>query len=340
MRKDIRDLRPGELRDYIISSGEPAYRSSQVCEWLYGKQVRIFDEMQNIPVSLRKVLKENFTINSLELKEKEVSKDGVVKYLLVLKDSNVIETALIPSEDRLTLCVSTQAGCRFGCLFCASALGGFKRNLVASEITGQLIEVQRLTGKKVTNIVFMGVGEPLDNLDNLIASVDILNHDEGFGIGRRRMTVSTCGLVPGIEKLKDKKTGVGLSVSLHSADEAKRSHLIPVNRKYGLTCLKNALKDFTEGCGYPVTLEYVLIPDYNMRKKDAEKLYSFCRGLKSKLNFIPYNPVSEKPWRMPDKTEIGKFTSEVEKMNLFYTLRKPRGRDIQAACGQLRLNKQ
>lgn len=337
-KPDIRDLSIPELKAVISERGMPSYRASQIVDWLYNKRVESFECMKNISAELKEFLKDNYQINSLKILKKEVSQDSTVKYLLSLNKGGSIESVIIPDKKRRTICLSTQAGCRYGCSFCASKGSGFSRNLYTSEITGQLMLTEKDMVRKCTNIVFMGVGEPLDNLDNLIRSIEVFSSPEGFGIGRRKMTVSTCGLIPGIRKLSELKLGVGLSVSLHSAVDSIRSKLMPVNRIYPLNELKKAVRDFEKKNGYGVTLEYLLISGINTSEKDAAALKEFTKGLSSKLNLIPYNPVNHSGYAAPDPEEMDRFLEYLRKNRIFFTLRAPRGSDISAACGQLRLN--
>ncbi len=326
---------PGFAR-ILEGLGFRPFRAGQVFEWVYRKKVLSFGDMSNISLKLRKELEENFTLSIPEIIRREKSSDGTVKYLIEMGDGEKVESALIPHGRRLTLCLSTQAGCRFGCLFCASGASGFGRNLEAYEITGQYLAVSGSCGRRITNIVFMGVGEPLDNFEALMTAVDVLSDPAGPALGKRKISVSTCGIAPGIRELTRINPGIGLSVSLHSADPEKRKVLVPVTRKYPLKELKEALREFTGKCRYPVSLEYILISGFNVLPEDGAKLADFCKGIRAKVNLIPCNPSSVKKFTPPDEKELAGFLSELDRRGIFYSMRRPRGRDISAACGQLR----
>ncbi len=323
------------LKDKFIREGFPGYLGLQVFEWVYGKEVEDFDSMTNISKDLRDYLKKNFYFSEVELEKKETSSDGTKKFLLRLEDGFLIETVLIPELKRTTLCVSTQVGCKFGCRFCESAKGGFKRNLETSEIINQYIFVQEHCNSKITNIVFMGIGEPLDNFSNVVDSILILTDPKGIGLGRRKISISTCGLPEKIKKLADLRAGAKLSLSLHAANDNKRSLIMPVSRKYPLAKVKDALIYFINKESYPISFEYVMIKGFNIADEDVDSLAKFLRGIKAKVNLIPYNGKEDK-FKAPNNIERIEFRDKLKSKKIFASLRRPRGQDIQAACGQLK----
>ncbi len=334
--KDIKDYCLGELKNLLEKENYPGFCAQQIFGWIYKKRVKDFNSMVNISKELKKFLRENFYLSSMTLLKKEKSQDSVEKFLFKLKDASVIETVLISQGLRSTLCVSTQVGCKFKCTFCASGKDGLKRNLTSSEIINQYLNISDLAFiNKVTNIVFMGIGEPLDNFENTIKSIKILTDSAGIGFPKRRISISTCGLVPQIEELARLNLGIKLSISLHSADDAARSKLMPVNKQYPLKELIPAVRRFSRAMKYPVTFEYALIGDINTKKSDAEKLANLMKTIKGKVNLIPYNGISHK-FKPPTQQAIESFKEELKKRGVLFTSRKARGRDINAACGQLK----
>ncbi len=333
--KDIKDYCLGELKNLLEKENYPGFCAQQIFGWIYKKRVKDFNSMVNISKELKKFLRENFYLSSMTLLKKEKSQDSVEKFLFKLKDASVIETVLISQGLRSTLCVSTQVGCKFKCTFCASGKDGLKRNLTSSEIINQYLNISDLAFiNKVTNIVFMGIGEPLDNFENTIKSIKILTDSAGIGFPKRRISISTCGLVPQIEELARLNLGIKLSISLHSADDAARSKLMPVNKQYPLKELIPAVRRFSRAVKYPVTFEYALIGDINTKKSDAEKLANLMKTIKGKVNLIPYNGISHK-FKPPAQQAIESFKEELKKRGVLFTSRKSRGQDINAACGQL-----
>lgn len=335
MKREIRDLTPEELEQEITAMGEPAHRSRQIFLWLNLKGADNFGMMTDLPGRLIAILEKKFVIKRPECAEHLVSRDGTEKFLFRLTDGEHIETVLIREKNRFTVCLSTQVGCRFKCPFCASGMKGFVRDLRVSEIVNQLLLVQGSCGRRVTNVVFMGMGEPLDNYDNLVKAIRVMNHPDGIGIGARKITVSTCGIIPGILKLKDLGLQIELSVSLHAADDLARNELVPVNRKYGLEQLVSACMDYYEKTGRVITLEYTLIRDKNDSLKDAEKLAAFAKKLKAKVNLIACNPFAEMSCARPDRKKVMAFSQRLRSRGAKVTIRRSRGRDILAACGQL-----
>jgi 23S rRNA (adenine2503-C2)-methyltransferase len=331
---DIKSLTPDELKAGFLDLGEPGYRADQVFAWLHRKGETDFFRFSDIPKALQEKLAGRFSAVRLELEERLVSRDGTEKFLFKLPDGRLIETVHIPSARRGTVCVSTQVGCKFGCAFCASGFGGFARNLAASEIVSQVLFLRHDLNLHVTHVVFMGMGEPLDNYEQVSRAIRLLNASRGAAIAARRMTVSTCGLVPGIERLKSLGLQVELSVSLHAAEDGLRSRLLPINRTYPLSKLIPALKDFSRATGRKVTLEYALMAGVNDSLQDADNLARAARELKAKVNLIPFSETS--PGFIasgPDRAEA--FRLRLEQKSVPVTLRRSKGGDIRAACGQL-----
>jgi len=336
--EEIRNLTLKELEARFAELGIERYRAAQVFGWLYVKGVDDFSLMTNLSESLRERIRASFVIGGMDVEKVQTAADGVRKFLFRLKDGSRIESVAIPHDGRWTACLSTQVGCRFGCAFCASGSGGFKRNLAPSEIVGQLLAVRRcLSEDHVSHVVFMGVGEPLDNYDNLLKSVRLLNEEKGLHLGMRKMTVSTCGLAGGINRLAGEALELELSVSLHAATDKKRSEILPVNRIDPLKCLVSAVRTYIEKTGRKVTFEYVLLGSYNTSVEDARALVKLVRGMNVKINLIPYNDAQARAaFRAPTKLEALFFKSHLSRHGIDVTLRRPRGGDIRAACGQLR----
>ena len=334
---DIKGIERRDLEDTLIEEGFVKFSAVQIYDWLYRKRIEDFSEMSNLSGKLREYLHDNFFITGLELAKREKSVDGTEKFLFRLADGSFIESALIPEKKRNTLCISTQVGCKFKCVFCSSGKAGFKRNLSVSEIVNQFLEVSGLIRPmKITNIVFMGVGEPLDNLDNLIKAIDIFMDNKGLYMGKRKICISTCGIIPGIYKLIDLNLGVSLSLSLHAAENQTRTRIMPVNSRYPLDELVRAIKAFIKRFKFPVMFEYILIKSLNSSREDATKLSKFLKNIDCKLNLIVYNRSDYFSWQPPASEDIAAFCSILKNNGIFYTLRKPRGQDINAACGQLR----
>ncbi|MFC1752718.1 23S rRNA (adenine(2503)-C(2))-methyltransferase RlmN [Thermoproteota archaeon] len=338
MKSDLKNFNFDQLADYLKKINQPKYRAQQIFSWMYQKGVSDFSLMLNLSKAFTKEIEQDCFISTLSVKERFSSRDGTKKYLFALDDGHTIESVLIPFQERNTVCVSTQVGCKYACEFCASGKLGFIRNLTQSEILNQIGFIKNeLKGKRISNIVFMGIGEPFDNYDNVLHSIDIINSPYGFNIGQRKITISTAGVIDGIKRLGREGLQVELSISLHSADEKKRSSIMPINRKYPLTKLKPVLKEFIKLTKRKITFEYMLLGGFNVGEDDAERLVSYIRGLHCCVNLIPCNPVSKSQFKQPDKLEALFFKDYLIKNKVEVTIRKPRGQDIQAACGQLRL---
>ena len=338
---DIKNLSKDGLRKAMVEIGEEPYRAVQIFKWLYKEGARTFDDMTDLSKGLREKLKSGFHMTGLSLLDSKRSLiDGTTKYLFKLEDANTIESVYLPEPKRTTLCLSSQVGCKFGCSFCASAPFGFIRNLKASEILDEVLTIKSYNrSSPVTNIVFMGIGEPLDNYENVLKAIRILNDEDAFKIGARKITVSTCGIAPGIERLAGEKLQVELSVSLHSADDDIRSELVPVNKKYPLRKLIAMCKDYTRKTGRIITFEYVLMKGVNCSETDAVKLAKLLRGLQCKVNTISYNQVGAKGYEAPDSLEIKDFMRALRTRRIDAVHRKSKGEDIDAGCGQLRISK-
>jgi len=354
---DIKSLTESDLKKEFALQGEPAYRIAQVLDWVYVRRVTDWDAMTNLPRELRARLKEKFSLGGLELVRKQGARDTTQKFLWRLADHALIESVLIPANpalygepsDRHTLCVSTQVGCAYGCKFCASGLDGWKRNLEPGEIVDQVLAVERwgaelAKGEKtapaarlVSNLVIMGMGEPLANYDNLLKALTILNAPWGGGIGARKITISTSGLAPQIRKLADEPLQFRLAISLHGATDKVREQIMPVNRKYPLRELTAACEYYQEKKGRLITFEYILIAGVNDSLDQVKPLAALARRLNAKVNLIPYNRVEGLPWERPTEAVQEAFCAALEKAQVTATLRREKGHDIDAACGQLRL---
>ena len=333
--KDVKDFTLEELRRDIAKLQEPPYRAQQLFSWLYRKGVYDFDRMSNFSKTLRDKLKKKFLIGTLELSEHLKSADGTEKFAFRLSDGNFIETVLIRAKNRKTVCLSTQVGCKFACSFCASGLKGFIRNLTSSEIINQILFLRFDLKHNITNYVFMGMGEPLDNYDNVSRAILIMNDPEGMDIGARKITVSTCGIIPGIEKLKDLGLQINLSVSLHAASDKLRDKLLPVNKRFPLEKLIEVCEKYMDKTGRMITLEYILIKDANDSPEDVNGLAKIAGRLKAKVNLIPYSAVPGLAFKSPRREDIDKFMKYLVSKRVSVTLRESKGKDIKAACGQL-----
>ena len=335
--KDICSFNYEELAEEISILGEKPFRSRQIYEWLHVKSADSFDEMTSLPRSLRDRLSVGYDIRKMELVERQVSKaDPTEKFLFELWDGNMIESVLMRHPYGNSVCVSSQAGCRMGCRFCASAIGGLKRNLTPSEILRQVYRIQRLTEERVSHIVVMGTGEPLDNYENFVRFVRMISDEHGLNISQRNITASTCGIVPNIKRLAREGLQITLALSLHGSSQEKRERLMPVARRYGLSDVLKACDDYFQKTGRRVTFEYSLIEGVNDRAEDVRELTAILRPRNCHLNLIPVNPVRERNYRKPDQKNAGIFKNKLEKNGINVTIRRERGSDIDGACGQLR----
>lgn len=324
-----------EIEELVLGLNASKFRAKQIHNWIYLKSVSSIDEMTDLSKQFREEFKQVATVTDSKIKVKQVSSDGTIKYLIEYPDGECVETVLMRFDNRanLTACVSSQIGCSVNCSFCATGKRGFIRNLTEKEIVEQVLTIQRDTGLKVTNIVFMGQGEPLLNLDNVLKALEIFNDD--FQIGARRITISTSGIVPKINKLAEKKLQSTLAISLHASNHAVRKKIMPIENKYPLSELIPALKNYVEKTGRRITVEYILIKGLNCTIESAKELANLLQGLKCNINLIPYNPVTKTDYEKPSNNEIMKFKYLLEHSGKKVTVRLERGSDIDAACGQL-----
>ena len=344
-KPDIKSLQLGDLEKVARDLGEPSYRARQIADWLYQKRVQSFDEMTDLPRQFRARLTELVDFSKSDLVRVLGSRDTTRKFLFRLSDESLIETVLIPASpalygsrsDRRTICLSTQVGCAYGCKFCASGLEGFSRNLSPNEIVDQVIATEQESGEKIDNIVCMGMGEPLANLDNVLRALRIINAPWGLGIGARHITISTSGLAPQIRQLAGEKLQIRLAVSLHGATDDVRNQIMPINRRYNLETLLAACDYYARHKKQRLTFEYILIANVNDSSDQARRLGRIARRLDAKVNLIPYNTVHGLPWSRPTTEQQEQFLSILRASGVAGTLRREKGHDIDAACGQLRL---
>lgn len=324
-----------ELSEYMVSIGEPAYRGKQIYQWIFHKRIQSFEQMTNVSKKLREKLEQDFVLHTFRHEDQLVSHECATrKYLFRTHDGHYIESVLIPDGERKTLCISSQVGCSLGCAFCATGMMGYYRNLTAGEILEQIIQAEYLSGERITNIVFMGMGEPFLNFPRVIQAAQVMADPEGFAIRRRRITISTSGIVPKIRQLADENQPVGLAVSLHAPNQQIREQLMPIAKKYSYDELMESIRYYTRKTRKRVTFEYILIEGINDEEKHARELIGRLAGIPSKINLIPYNDVGA-GFRAPDETRINRFIQVLLSSPVTVTLRKSRGHDIQAACGQL-----
>ncbi|MBF0718982.1 23S rRNA (adenine(2503)-C(2))-methyltransferase RlmN [Mammaliicoccus sciuri] len=338
-RPSIYSLQLGELEDWLIDQSEPKFRAKQIFDWLYVKRVDAFSEMTNLSKELREKLLQSFEITTLEVAVKQESKDGTIKFLFELQDGYTIETVLMRHEYGNSVCVTTQVGCRIGCTFCASSIGGLKRNLEAGEIVAQVLTVQKAldaTDERVSQVVIMGIGEPFENYDEMMGFLKIINHDKGLNIGARHITVSTSGIIPKIYDFADESLQINFALSLHAADNETRSRLMPINRAYDLDKLMEAIEYYVNKTNRRITFEYGLFGGVNDQVHHAKALAKLIKHLNCHVNLIPVNHVPERDYVKTSKEDIFKFEKELKRNGINATIRRNQGADIDAACGQLR----
>ena len=341
-------MTPESLAAWLATEGQPAFRAGQILDWVWKKKAPSFEAMTNLPAPLRAKLAENFRLHALEHTHTQGSADTTRKFLFKLHDGRYVESVLIPANpalygeksDRRTLCVSSQVGCAYGCKFCASGLAGFTRHLEPGEIAGQVLAAEMLSGERVDNLVFMGMGEPLANLDNLLAAISAITSPWGLHLGARHLTISTSGLVPQIKKLAENPQQIRLAISLHGATDEVRGQIMPVNKKWGTAELFEALDFWNEHKKQHLTLEYILIDNVNDSLEQARILAGHAKRLKAKVNLIPYNTVEGLDWVRPSETRCKAFRDILKHAGVSATLRLEKGHDIDAACGQLRLKQE
>ena len=335
--KNISELTLNELEEYIESIGEKKFHAKQIFKWIHRMHVVSFDDMTDISKSLREKLKENAYILALEVLQVQVSKkDDTHKFLVKLSDDNAIETVFMRYNHGNTLCVSTQVGCKMGCKFCASTKNGWTRNLLASEIEGQIIAVERYMNEKISNVVYMGIGEPLDNYDNVVKSVKLINCPEGLGIGARHISISTSGLVDNIKRLADEKLQATLSISLHAVTDEKRKEIMPVANKYSIEQLLDACRYYIIKTGRRISFEFALIAGVNDNEETARALAKLLRGMIAHVNLIPVNEIVNGEYKKSKPQDVDKFMNILNSSGVVATVRRELGSDIDAACGQLR----
>ena len=334
--KNIKDYNIDELKQELIKLGEKPYRAEQIFKWIYQENVESFDEMTNISIELREKLKENYTMCNFKILKKQQSKDGTIKYLFDVLDENAIETVLMSYHHGYSICVSSQIGCKMGCKFCASTGINFIRNLSSGEIVEQILAVEQDTGIRISNVVFMGIGEPLDNYENVINAIHILNNQKGLNIGARHISISTSGLVPKIYKLAEENIPCTLSISLHATTNEKRSKMMPINDVYKIEELIKACKDYTEKTKRRISFEYALAKDNNDNLTDAKELVKLLKGMLCHVNLIPINKIENGSYTKSSNENIMKFRDYLNDHGIVATIRRELGSDIEAACGQLR----
>lgn len=336
-KTDMKSLTFEELKAALIDMGEKPFRAAQVYQWMHQKLAGSFDEMTNISAELKGKLAERFTYTCLTPVQVQESKlDGTKKFLFRLADDNVVESVYMRYHHGISVCISSQVGCRMGCRFCASTLDGLERNLAPSEMLDQIYAISRYTGERVSNVVVMGTGEPLDNYDNLVIFLKLLNDERGLHISQRNITVSTCGIVPNMRRLADEKLQITLALSLHATTDEKRKRLMPIANRYSLSEVLAACAYYFEQTGRRITFEYSLVGGVNDTDQDAAELSEIASGLCCHVNLIPVNPIKERDYVQSGKARIAAFREKLERNKVTVTVRREMGRDIDGACGQLR----
>ena len=336
MKKNLKDYNIDDLKEIFVALDEKAYRAEQVFNWIYKENVTNIDDMTNLSLDLREKLNNEFSLHNFNISKKLESKDGTKKYLFDLLDGNAIETVLMEYKHGFSICVSSQIGCKMGCKFCASTGIPFIRSLTPGEIVEQILAVERDTGIKISNIVFMGIGEPLDNYDNVIKAIRIINNPKGLNIGARHISISTSGIVPNIYRLAEENIQCTLSISLHSADNKKRSEMMPVNNAYNIGELIKACKDYINMTNRRISFEYALAKDDNDNLDDAKKLVKLLKGMLCHVNLIPINKIENGKYSKSTNENIIRFRDFLNDNGIVATIRRELGSDIDAACGQLR----
>lgn len=336
-KKDIKSLYLEELEEELGQLGEKSFRAKQIYQWVHQKLAADFEDMSNLSKALREKLRQQYTLTALNPVEVKISKiDGTRKYLFRLSDGNVIESVWMQYHHGNSVCISSQVGCRMGCRFCASTLDGLERNLTAGEMLDQIYRIQADTGERVSNIVIMGSGEPMDNYDNVVRFIRLISHDQGLNISQRNITVSTCGIVPGIRRLVKEGLSVTLALSLHAPNDEVRKTLMPIANKYRIQEILDACQEYFEETGRRLTFEYSLVSGVNDNLEEARALASLLKGMHGHVNLIPVNPIQERDYVQSDRRAIEAFQHYLESQKIAVTVRREMGRDINGACGQLR----
>ena len=334
--KNIKDYNLDKLKEEMISIGEKSYRAEQIFKWIYVENVTNFNEMTNLSLELREKLTENYTLGIYKIIKKQESSDGTKRYLFDVLDGNAIETVLMQYKHGYSICVSSQVGCKMGCKFCASTGIAFIRSLTSGEIAEQILAVERDTGIKISNVVFMGIGEPLDNFENVIKAIKTINNPKGLNIGARHISISTCGLVPKIYEIADMDLQCTLSISLHATTNEKRSKMMPINNKYNIEELMKACKYYIEKTNKRISFEYALAKDNNDNLDDAKALVKLLKGILCHVNLIPINKIENGQFDTSTNENVIKFRDYLNERGIVATIRRELGDDIEAACGQLR----
>ena len=334
--KDIKSLTIEELRDWVIEIGEPKYRAEQLYKWMHSHNARSIEDMNNIPKSLKAKCMEAGDFVSIKKIDVQISKDKTRKYLFAMGDGSLVESVWMDYQYGASVCISSQVGCRMGCKFCASTLDGLSRNLTASEMLDQIYMIDADTGTRVSHVVVMGTGEPMDNYDNLVSFIKILTSPEGYNLSRRNITVSTCGIVPRVYDFADANLGVTLAISLHAPEDTKRQSIMPIANKYSIEELMDAATYYFDKTGRRVTFEYALAEGVNDTESDISKLVVLAARVKAHVNLIPVNPVTERGYNPSSRARVLAFKNKLEKQGINVTIRRELGQDIDGACGQLR----
>lgn len=334
---DLRSCNEEELKEIAAALGEKPFRGKQLFEWVHGKQAVSIDEMTNLSQQFREKLKENYMVSGVREVTRQISKKGdTAKYLFALPDGNMVESVWMKYHHGNSVCISSQVGCRMGCTFCASTLTGLARSLTAGEMLSQIYEIQRATGERVSNVIVMGMGEPLDNYENLVKFIRLLSDEKGLCISQRSITVSTCGLVDGIRRLMNEKFQITLAISLHAPNDEIRRRTMPIANRYSIDEIFDVCREYFSATGRRITFEYSMIRGVNDRKEHALELARRCQGLNCHINLIPLNEVKERDCLRSEKADIAQFKKTLEHKKINVTIRREMGGDIDAACGQLR----
>lgn len=336
-KKDIRSFILEELKTEMESIGEKGFRAKQIYEWLHVKLAVSFEEMTNLSKALREKLEASYRIPGVHMIERQISKiDGTNKFLFRLEDGNVVESVLMRYKHGNSVCISSQVGCRMGCRFCASTIGGLERNLLPSEMLGEIYQIQKISGERVSNVVIMGTGEPMDNYEHFLRFIRLLTDENGLHISQRNVTVSTCGIVPNMKRLAEEQLQITLALSLHGSTQEKRRTLMPIANKYELSEVLEACDYYFEKTGRRITFEYSLVHGVNDRAEDAKELIGILKPRNCHLNLIPVNPIKERDFQKPSRKSAEEFKNKLEKSGINVTIRREMGSDIDGACGQLR----
>lgn len=335
-KTDIKSMTLPELQQFVLGLGEPKFRAKQIYQWMHQKLVTDFSAMTNLSAALRERLTAEAVMNGCQVAQRQISRDGTNKFLMKLADGNTVESVLMKYHHGNSVCISTQVGCRMGCRFCASTVGGLVRNLTTGEMLDQIYEIQRLSGERVSHVILMGIGEPLDNYENVVRFIRMLSAEEGLHISQRNITLSTCGIVEGIYRLMEEELVITLAISLHAPDDTLRREMMPVANRYSIADILEACRKYKAQTGRRITFEYSLVDGKNDSREHAVALAKLLKGMNCHVNLIPLNPVEGRMGQRSNRTNVLEFKKMLEKYNLNGTIRREMGSDIDAACGQLR----